>query len=162
VESGALARTSFERRVRQEIAGQPEGILTLGILQINGIQDYYDSLPQAYINQIMHRVTETLKFQLRGNDLVGRWSQLQFGVLLPATDGAAAMQRFQRIRQILDKQIALDSGGDLEIHLDPVIGLADRQGGESLPVLIEQAQKALEVSMQSNEKVYLYKIRPFG
>lgn len=162
VESGALSRTSFERRVRQEIAGQPEGVMTLGILQLNGIQDYYDSLPQAYINQIMHKVTETLKYQLRGNDLVGRWSQLQFGVLLPATDGGAAMQRFQRIRQVLDQQIALDSGGDLEIHLDPAIGLADRQGGESLPVLIEQAQKALEVSMQSNDKVYLYKIRPFG
>ena len=161
-ESGALSRTSFERRVRQEMAGQPDAVMTLGLIQLNGIQDFYDSLPQAYINQIMRKVTETLKYQVRGNDVVGRWSPLQFGVLLPATDGEAATHRLQRIRQVLEKQLVLGSAGDPEIHLDPAIGLADRQGGESLPVLIDQAQKALEVSMQSNEKIYLYKVRPFG
>ena len=161
-ESLALNRASFERQARQEIATQPEGVLTLGILYLNGIQEYYDSLPQAYIHQIMRKVTETLKYQLRGHDVVGRWSQLQFGVLLPATDGNSAKQRLQRIQQVLDKEMALESEGDLQIRLDPRVGLAERQGGESLPVLIEQAEKALELSMQSDDKVSLYKVRPFG
>jgi capsular polysaccharide biosynthesis protein len=161
-ESSALTRSAFERRVRQEMAGQPEGVLTLGLIYLNGLQEIFDSLPQAYINQIMRKVTGTLKYELRGHDIVGRWSQLQFGVLLPSTDGASAKQRLQRIQQVLDKEMALEADGDFRLHLDPRLGLAERQGGESLPVLSEQAEKALEVSMQSDEKVYLYKVRPFG
>jgi diguanylate cyclase (GGDEF)-like protein len=161
-ESNALSRASFERRVRQEIANQPEGVLSLGFIYLNGISEYYDSLPQAYVNQIMRKVTDTLKNQLRGHDVVGRWNKLQFGVLLPSTDGASARQRLKRITQMLNKEIFLESEGDLNINLDPRIGVADRQGGESMPVLVEQAEKALELSMQSDEQVNLYKVRPFG
>ena len=40
-------------------------------------------VPQAYINKIMRHVAETLKYQLRGNDIVGRWSNLEFGIFCP-------------------------------------------------------------------------------
>jgi hypothetical protein len=67
-----------------------------------------------------------------------------------------------RVRQVLDKPFSLDADEENEICLDLRIGLADRQGGESLASLTEQAQKALDVAMQSDGKVYLYKVRPFG
>lgn len=161
-ESQALSRPFFERRVRQEIGSQPENVLTFGIVHLNGIQEFYDSLPQAYVNKIMRHVSETFKYQLRGNDIVGRWSKLQFAILLPSTDGASAESRMKRIRDVLDQPFALEADGEPQVMLDLRVGLADRQGGESLPVLIEQAEKALEVSMQSDGKVYLYKVRPFG
>jgi capsular polysaccharide biosynthesis protein/GGDEF domain-containing protein len=162
-ESLAYSRTHFERLIRQEITDNPKSVLTLGIIQLNGIEEYYDSLPQAYINKIMRKVTETLKFQLRGNDVVGRWSQLQFSILLPSTDGISAKRRLARISDILGEQISLEAKGEFDIRLDPRIGLADRQGDEYIPVLVVRAEEALEVSMQSaKEKVYLYKIHPFG
>jgi diguanylate cyclase (GGDEF)-like protein len=161
-ESLAYTRSYFERRIRQEIGSDPDSVLTLGIIHLNGIQDFYDSLPQAYVNKIMRHVAETLKYQLRGNDIVGRWSNLQFGVLLPSTDGPAAEGRMARIREVLDQPFSLEADGETDIYLDLRIGLADRQGGESLSSLIEQAEKALDVAMQSNGKVSLYKVRPFG
>lgn len=161
-ESLAYARPYFERRIRQEISSQPDNVLTFGIIHLNGIQDFYDSLPQAYVNKIMRHVAETLKYQLRGNDIVGRWSKLQFGILLPSTDGASAEGRMMRIREVLDQPFALEPGGEMEVLLDLRIGLADRQGGESLASLIEQAEEAVDVAMQSDGKVYLYKVRPFG
>ncbi len=161
-ESLAYSRPYFERRIRQEIGSEPDSVLTLGILQLNGIQEFYDSLPQAYVNKVMRHVAETLKYQLRGNDIVGRWSNLQFGVLLPSTDGAAAEGRMARIREVLDQPFSLEADGETDIFLDLRVGLADRQGGESLSSLIEQAEKALDVAMQSNGKVSLYKVRPFG
>ncbi|MEW6403158.1 MAG: diguanylate cyclase [Chloroflexota bacterium] len=161
-ESMALTRPFFERRVREELAAQPESVITIGFLYLNGIQEYYDSLPQAYINHIMRRVTETLKHQLRGNDVVGRWSQLQFSLLLPSTDAQSATRRLMRIREVLDQPFSIDSDEEFMIQLDPRIGLADRQGGESLQVLINQAEQALEISMQSGERINMYKVRPFG
>lgn len=67
-----------------------------------------------------------------------------------------------RIREMLDRPFSLDSDGGTDVLLDLRIGLADRQGGESLALLVEQAEKALDVSMQSDGKVYQYKVRPFG
>lgn len=161
-ESQAFTRVYFERRVRQEIENQPDGVITLATIQLNGLQEVYDSLPQVYINQILRRVTDTLKNQLRGNDIVGRWSKLEFCVLLLATDGVSAMSRLERIREILDQPISLEAGGEYDINLDVRIGFADRQGGESVNVLINQAESALEVSMESGVKVNMYKVRPFG
>ena len=161
-ESLAYARPYFERRIRQELSSQPDSVVTFGLIHLNGIQDFYDSLPQAYANKIMRHVSETLKYQLRGNDIVGRWSNLEFAILLPSTDGASAEGRMMRIRDVLDQPFSLDSDDDTTVRLDLRIGLADRQGGESLASLIEQAEKALDVAMQSDGKVYLYKVRPFG
>ena len=161
-ESLAYTRVFFEKRVRQEVANQPDSVPTLGIIHLLGIQEIYDSLPQAYVNQILRKVTETLKYQLRGNDIVGRWSQLQFSIFLPSTDGAAATSRLERIRELLNQPISLDADAGVDIVLDPRIGFADRQGGESINVWVSQVEKALEVSMESEDKVNMYKVRPFG
>lgn len=161
-ESQTLTREYFEQRIRQEIAQSPDNVVTFGIIHLNGIHETYDSLPQAYINKIMRKVTADLKYQLRGNDLVGRWSALEFGVLLTSTDGSSAKRTLTRIAMVLDQKLPLEDNGEFDIRLDPRIGLADRQGGESLPVMVEQAGKALEISMQSDQRVYLYGIRPFG
>lgn len=161
VESGAYTRAYFERLVRQEIADQPGSVRTLGIIYLNGVQEFYDSLPQAYINQIMQKVTHTLKYQLRGNDIVGKWAPLKFAVLLPSTDGSSAMRRMERIQEILGQRFSLDSDEDFTIDLDPRIGFADHQGGGSFQTLVNQTEQALEISMQSDEKINLYKVRPF-
>lgn len=161
-ESLAYTRPYFERLVRQEISNQPDGVITLGIIYLNGIQEYYDSLPQPYANKIMRRVTDILKNQLRGNDAVGRWSQLHFSIFLPSTNGEAAVRRMERVRDTLAEPFSLDSDKEFTLSLDPCIGLADRQGGEPFPLLMEQATHALEISLQSDKKVSLYKVRPFG
>jgi diguanylate cyclase (GGDEF)-like protein len=161
-ESMAFTRVHFERLARQEIEGQPDQVRTVAIIYLNGIQDFYDSLPQTYINQIMQRVTGMLKYQLRGNDLVGRWSPLEFSILLPSTDGVSAMRTLTRVQEILGQKFSLDVDGEYNIELDPRIGFADHQGGESFQVLVNQAKQALEISMQSDVKINLYKVRPFG
>ncbi len=161
-ESQAFTREFFEQRMRQEFASRPDNVVTLGIIHLNGIHEMYDSLPQAYINKIMREVTDALRYQLRGNDIVGRWSPLEFGVLLISTDGNSAKRTLARVLAALDQKMSLEAEGGFDILLDPRIGLADRQGGESLPVLVDQARKALEISMQSDEKICLYGIRPFG
>jgi capsular polysaccharide biosynthesis protein len=161
-ESQAFSRDYFERRVREEMGSSSGNVLTLGFIFLNGIEAYYDSLPQAYVNRIMLKVNETLKYQLRGNDVVGRWSKLQFSVLLPSTDGEAARQRMARIQEVLNEEFSLEPGDKPHLVFDPRIGLADRQGGEPFQVIVNQAQAALEISMQSDQKINLYKVRPFG
>lgn len=156
-ESTAFTRIYFERRLREEIASNPESDLSLGFLYLNGIQDIYDSLPQAYINQIMRKVNDTLQFQLRGNDIVGRWSTMHFSILLPTTPGMPAERTLARIRDILAQPFSLDSGSELNVELDPRIGVAARMGQESFGDLVDHAENALEIAMQSEKKINLYR-----
>lgn len=161
-ESMAYSRSFFERKMREEMAKRPDAVQTLAFIYLNGIEEYYDSLPQAYINRIMRRAHDVLKDELRGNDIVGRWSNLQFAILLPSTDGSSAVRRMASIQETLNEPIMLEPDGDHFISLDPRIGLADRQGGESSNVLVSQVEQALEISMQSDHKINQYKVRPFG
>lgn len=161
-ESTAYSRSYFERRMREEMAKHPESVQTLALVYMNGIEEYYDSLPQAYINRVMRKATEILKAQLRGNDIVGRWSKLQFSVLLPSTDASSALGRMASIQDALNQPMTLEPGGDNFIELDSRIGLADRQGGEPFNVFVSQTEQALEISMQSDKKINQYKVRPFG
>jgi capsular polysaccharide biosynthesis protein len=161
-ESLAFSRTYFERLVRQEMTDNLESVQTLGFVYLNGVEEYYDSLPQAYINHIMRSVTDIMKNQLRGNDIIGRWSKLRFSFLLPSTDAHSASLRMVRIQKTLDEQISLEPDDSYHFELDPRIGLADRQGGEPFNVIVDQAEQALEISRQSDEKVNIYKVRPFG
>lgn len=160
-ESLAYTRMYFERQMREEIARNPDANFTIGFVYLNGIQDFYDSLPQAYINKIMRRVTDTLKLQLRGNDIIGRWSPLKFSVLLPSTDGTSAKRTIARVQETLAQPYSLDGVGEYNISLDPRIGLSARQWGESMSTLIDQAEQALDIAMQSEIKIELYKVRPF-
>lgn len=161
-ESMAYSRSYFERRMREEMAKQPESVQTLAFVYLNGIEEYFDSLPQAYVNRILRKANEVLKEQLRGNDIVGRWSRLEFGVLLPSTDANSAIGRMASIQEALNQPMTLEPGGDRFVELDARIGMADRQGGESFNVFVNQAGQALEISMQSDKKINQYKVRPFG
>lgn len=160
-ESLALSRESYEREIREEIAQEPEINFTVGFVYLSGIQEIYNSLPQAYVNQIMRRVSRILQDHLRGNDIVGRWSNIQFSFLLPSTDGTSARRTMARIQEVIARPFSLDSVGENRISLDPRIGLASRQWGESLSALMDQAEDALEIAKQSETKIELYKVRPF-
>ena len=154
--SSAYTRTHFERLLRQEIANQPNGVFALGFIYLNGIQDVYDSLPQTYINQIMREVTDTLNYQLRGNDIIGRWTKLKFSLLLPTTPGISAERTLARIRETLDQPLSLDTQGKMEVLLDPRIGVALAKSGELFVDLVDHAEQALELALQSEHKIHLY------
>lgn len=157
-ESLAYSRTEFDHRLREEIASHPDSVLSFGFVRLNGIQDVVDSLPQAYVNQIMRKVTNTLQYNLRGNDIIGRWSKLQFSVFLPTTPGLPATQTLKKIWEILRQPISVDSTGEVKVNLDPRIGVAARQDGESYGELVNKAEQALEIALQSEEKIHLYQV----
>jgi diguanylate cyclase (GGDEF)-like protein len=155
-ESLAFTRNEFDRRLRDEIATHPDSYLSLGFIYLNGIESISDSLPQSYLNQIVRKVTSTLQYHLRGNDIVGRWSKLQFSVMMPTTPGQSATQKLDQIRGILSQPFSLDSSGDIIVNLDPRIGVAARKKGETSILLVENTNRALEIALQSENKTNLY------
>jgi len=119
-ESLALNRKAFEQKLSEVAFASPQDF-SLCVVHLNGLSDYIHVLPQSTVQRIMRGVTQVLKNQLRGNDIVGRWDALDFIVLLSDTPGNAAMNTMERVRMALSYPVSVDGAGE-EALLDPQIG----------------------------------------
>ena len=100
-ETGVYTKKYFSRLVEDELARHPDDVLSIGIVELGGLRDIFDTFPLAALQRILQRVTESLRKELRGNDIIGRWNEISFIVMLPNTPGMAANRIFERIYQVL-------------------------------------------------------------
>ena len=152
----------FSRLLDEELSKNFDGVLCVGLVELNGLQDYLDTLPSAGLQKVMQKVTDTLQKELRGNDTIGRWDDTSFIVMLPATSGGAAKRIFNRIYQALLSAVDLPQYG-VVVNLDPHLGGAEYSTGISHQELLEKAGTALEQARRDElNPVYIWEMRnPF-
>ena len=159
--SSAYNRVYFERKLREEVTLNPDTNLSLGIINLKGIEERMDVFPQATIDRVINKVTQILKSELRGRDIVGRWDSAQLSVLLPAAPSSAVESTFKRIQKYLEESFQLNEAGDIEIRLDPCIGVVSRNQFESSDALIERAKSAVEQASSFGSSRMVYLSTPF-
>lgn len=160
-ESMAFSREHFERVLRNELLKEPYQTLSVGIMSLSDIEGLADVISQPFVNSMFRDVVNFLKHELRGNDIVARYSQYQFSILLPATPGKAAKQTLGRIRNLIAKK-QVNFGGVETVHIEPVVGVTSSVGPtDSLNAIMERAEQALENAMQSDDHIHLHKVDPF-
>ena len=159
--SSAYNRSYFERRLREEVIQHPDASLALGVINFRGIEESLDVLPQAMLDRAMYRVTQTLKSELRGRDIVGRWDRVQLAVLLPSAPSTAIESTFRRIQKYLEEPIQLNETGDIVIRPDPCIGVVSRNPFESSEVLVERAKTAMEQASAFGTATVVFLSTPF-
>ena len=150
----ALNRRAFEQRLSEMAFASPQDF-SLCVVHLNGLADYVHVLPQSTLQRVFRSVTQTLKNQLRGNDIVGRWSELDFIVLLTETPGNAAMNTMERVRMALSYPVTIDVSGE-DLLLDPQIGIAEYRIGDTAQTMIKNIEWALDVAKKNNG-MYLLK-----
>ncbi len=149
--STAFTRRHFERRVEEQITRDPQGTFSLGLLQLSGLEELIDTLPQPIVQRVLRQVTRTLRDELRGNDIIGRWNDIGFAVMLPATPGNGAARTLTRIHAALSEPIELEPGGDV-IQLEPNIGIVMYRNGDTLPILRERLENSVEHARRHAEQ----------
>jgi diguanylate cyclase (GGDEF)-like protein len=156
--SGALNRRAFEQKLSEVAFASPDDF-SLCVVHLNGLTDYINALPQSTLQRVLQGVTRVLRNQLRGNDLVGRWSDVDFIVLLTDTPGNAAMNTMERVRMALSYPVPVDVSGE-EILLDPQIGIAEYRVGDTPQTMIKNIQWALDVAKKNNGMYLLKATQP--
>ncbi len=101
----------FPRLVEEALSQSPEEILSIGLIDLTGMHDAGDALPVASVQWILKRVTNLLRKELRGNDIIGRWNEYGFQVMLPNTSALAATRIFERIHQSLSELLDVSALG---------------------------------------------------
>lgn len=141
--TSTLTRTHFEKRLREVIVQDPDIQFSLGIINFRGIEEGYDVFPQPVVDRVLQRVSQILKSELRGRDIVGRWDRAKLVVLLPSAPNSAVESTFKRIQKYLEEPIYLNQSGDIVIHPDPCIGVVSRNQFETDEKMIRRAESAM-------------------
>ena len=160
--TGVYNSRYFTQLVEEELKQSSEGLLSIGIIELNGLRDLVETLPFVSLQRVFQQVITTLRNELRGNDVVGRWNDISFIVMLPNTRGRAAQGIFERIYQALLPSIMLDQL-DANLDLDPHIGGAELSSDISLQEFFEKANSALQRAQRDRENpIYVWEIKnPF-
>lgn len=148
--TGVYKRQYFETILEDEVVENPKEALSLGIIELTGLQELVETLPVNALNFLLSQVTDVLHRELRGNDAIARWNKNSFAILLPLTPSIAARRTFDRIYQSLKHPVELRQY-DITINLDPHIGGAVYSDRMPTTDLIVQAQEVLQAARQSSE-----------
>ncbi len=140
--SSAYTRRYFERRLEEDQARSTKGEVGLGLIQLDGLSDLTESLPPVITQQLLHEITRKLRNELRGNDIVGRWSNISFAVMLPSTPEIAAERTLARIRQALSEPIYISQTRE-SFQLNPFVAVKVGLPQEPTSELINRAENAL-------------------
>lgn len=139
----------FRTVLEKTLTEKPEEILSIGIIELYGLQDIIDTLPQPAVHRILRMVTDVLQRELRGNDIIGRWTDTSFIVMLPATVGSAARRIFERIFSALSQPVSMEQY-DITLNLIPKVGGAVYSNEITFQEFLDQATNALEQSRRDS------------
>lgn len=161
-ETGIYNANYFSRLVEEEVDHNPDDVLSISLVELNGLSDFLEALPPAGLQLLLNKVTGILRRELRGNDIIARWNEITFAVMLPTTDGPASNRTFNRIHQALLEPIDLSSYG-VTVQLDPHLGGAIYSNNISAWELLEKAQSSLEQARRDSVKpIYVWEMKsPF-
>lgn len=152
----------FIRLVEDKLAEKPSDVHSIGIVELSGLEELSGTLPSQGLQRVLRSITDRLRKELRGNDVIGRWSDEGFIVMLPLTTGESATTIFTRIYESLKVPVNLPQYGT-KINLDPCVGGAQYSNNIASSELLEKAEQALEESRRSESKpVYIWTLKnPF-
>ncbi|MFJ8913286.1 GGDEF domain-containing protein [Amycolatopsis sp. NPDC102389] len=120
---------------RARRAGRHTSLLMVDVDRFKLINDRHGHLVG---DRYLAAIAETLRTEVRGTDLVGRFGGEEFVVLLPGTPAVHAHAIAERIRSSVASR-----DDDLPEHVTVSIGLADRPGVSDLDAVIAVADRAL-------------------
>jgi len=144
--SSAFNRRFFQRDLEETLA-RSKGNIGLGLIHLEGLNGLVDSLPPRVSQKLLQNITIKLRKELRGNDRIGRWSELQFAVLLPSTPLQAAERTAERIRLSLLEPINLEQI-NAPVYLEPFVAVIVSEEQEAPLSMIERSERALEQARQ--------------
>jgi diguanylate cyclase (GGDEF)-like protein len=148
--SRVFTRRYLLNRIDEVIEKNPNSVTSLGMVRMNNLRDFIDTLPEGVVQQLMRQVAVILKKELRGNDLIGKWDEITFAIMLQETSDMAATRTMERISHALIKPLILENYGEM-IYLEPTISVSTFQPGDSTGDLTGRAEASMEHNLIPGE-----------
>lgn len=140
--TGVCNRRAFDEALQEawSFSGRIQQSLSLLMVDVDHFKRINDDLGHEAGDEVLKVVVRTLERNLRSTDHIFRYGGEEFAVLLPATDGHAAMHVAELLRQsVRSQRIACR---DLTVSIGVAADMADPEGAKDCH-LVASADRAL-------------------
>jgi len=143
--TGVMNRRAFFESFNSLKEIKEEGLenLTLAYMDLDDFKLINDSYGHDVGDRVLQSFSDTLKKEVRSEDIVARIGGEEFAIILPNTPVEGARKLLERIRKnIASKELQVNHNS---VKFSVSIGLADCKKGHKLVIdqIIQQADKAL-------------------
>jgi diguanylate cyclase (GGDEF)-like protein len=161
-QTGVSNARYFRTLVEKEVSEYPGEEMSIGIVRLNGLTDLIATIPPSATQRLLRTVRDKLKKELRGNDVIGRWDETSFIIMLPVTSAASTRRIFDRVYRSLVPPVNIDQY-NLEVTLDPRIGGSVYSTSLSAEEVLGRAEAAVEDARKDGSRpIYVWDLKsPF-
>jgi diguanylate cyclase (GGDEF)-like protein len=124
--------------------------LSLIMLDIDHFKKYNDGFGHQTGDEILVRLCEIIRKNIKQMDLVGRWGGEEFAIALPNTNGEQAVQIAQRIRETL---------ASLKLNRNKEINLPVPTVSQGIALLNEEMNDISKLISLADKRLYIAKDR---
>lgn len=131
--------------------------LSLLLIDVDNFKNVNDSTEYAFGDQVLRRVAEALKGNIRETDFAARFGGDEFCILLPQTTPAEAVQTALRIRKRVSGMSVSDSSYQRQVTVSIGVDSYDGRKASSVEQLRTNANRALqEAKRRGKNQVWLF------
>ena len=150
--TGQLNRAALERTLDKLVsqAEQNERGFTVLMADIDHFKQFNDSFGHVIGDEVLKRVAQTLRRQVRGSDYVARYGGEEMLVMLPDTPLDGALQLGEDMRRSVQEIVMIRRSTKQRLPTVTIsIGVGEYQPGEGKTALIERTDAALYRAKQA-------------
>jgi diguanylate cyclase (GGDEF)-like protein len=132
--TGAASRVAFDARLFHGCStlardGRPLAVL---LVEVDHFKRHFDELGQAGTDRVLRQIAQIAESVLTPSDLLARWGDHAFGVLLPDTDDAGALHMAERLRTGVEQASGPDGPVTVSIGASSALAHSDASPYELL------------------------------
>ncbi|ACV61640.1 diguanylate cyclase [Desulfofarcimen acetoxidans DSM 771] len=147
--TGLYNKNYFNKKLTNELkkTQNSNSVLSLLIIDIDNFKGINDNYGHVMGDKVISALTNVLRQNLRGVDILSRWGGEEFTVILPETNTEGAAASAERLRNIIE---------DTNLFCGKVtvsIGVASTNGHIDKDILVAQADKALYKAKEKRNTV---------
>lgn len=157
--TGLMSELYFKRLVGLEWkrAQRHQHPLSLLLIDVDNFKGVNDTTEYAFGDEVLRRVAEALKTNVRETDFAARFGGDEFGVLLPMTSSAEAVQTALRIRQRISGMVVQSGAYQRQVTVSIGVESYDGRTASTVDHLRRNANRALhEAKRRGKNQVWLY------
>ncbi|MDO5516037.1 MAG: diguanylate cyclase [Clostridium sp.] len=137
--TGIYNRRKIEDIFSYEISKRSNNcLISVIMLDIDDFKGINDTLGHDYGDNVLKKVAEVLKNNIRNSDSIGRWGGEEFMMILPKTSSAEAVVVAERMRKAVEN-ISLDDVKNITVS----IGVTKATQGEHIESVYKRVDTAL-------------------
>lgn len=131
--------------------------LSLLLIDVDDFKSVNDSTEYAFGDQVLRRVADALKGNIRETDFAARYGGDEFCILLPQTSPAEAVQTALRIRKRVSGMSVSDASYHRQVTVSIGVDSYDGRKASSVDLLRRNANRALqEAKRRGKNQVWLF------